>query len=396
MNMEKALAETSETFSQRFLMLIQAVSGIRGLTALEMDGLEESQLLDEILSVLIQNLDIDKCSIFLLEEERLRCAAGKNWDHYIQQAVNKQRQSHTFRIGEGIMGMVAQNRRIYHCKNGRQDGHFLPVIHSDMDKSPGSLICAPIMLGKKVLGVLNVSHPDPDFFHSWQEHIVDIHANILAQMLHNHRLMNNMRHEVKKRTKELENALQLSENLKSQFEVLSLVDDLTQLHNRRYFFEEVPRLLGHAMRHSEPFSMLLLDLDSFKQINDTHGHESGDHVLKDVGQLLNKETRTGDIVARLGGEEFAFVLPSTDTQGASKFAERIRRSVAELTWYYDKSNFNITMSIGITGLNNRKCEADIILQEMLKESDQALYQCKRQGKNQVTVFSKLEKEKPGS
>ena len=159
--------------------------------------------------------------------------------------------------------------------------------------------------------------------------------------------MNDMREQVNKRTRQLENALLESEELKSTFEELSLIDDLTRLHNRRYFFTEAPRTLSHCIRHEESFSLLLLDLDDFKLINDTHGHSAGDQVLKDVGILLKNQIRTGDVVVRMGGEEFIFILPNTHVQGAKVFADRIRTSVAELTWYGDHTSFDVTMSIGI-------------------------------------------------
>lgn len=394
MNVEEALLNSSEILSQRFLMLIQAASGIRELTALKTDDLNEPELLDRLLNVLIENLDLDRCSIFLLDEDRLNCAAGKDWDEYIHQSGRKiTRPAHTFRIGEGIMGKAAETGRVYHCKNCRSDNHYLPVISSDSENNSGSLICAPIMAGKELLGILNISHPEPNFFHAWQEHIVAIHANILAQMLHNHRLMHDVKLEVDKRTRELEEALCESEILKNEFKELSLVDELTQLNNRRYFFTEIPRIISNCMRYSEPFSLLLLDLDNFKQINDTHGHVSGDQVLKDVGNILGQQIRTGDLVARIGGEEFVFALPCTNLNGARKFADRIREKVAELTWYLDDSSFQVTISIGISEMNERDMDIDLLTHELLGESDQALYACKSLGKNQVSTYSELDKLK---
>lgn len=384
---EDSLLSSSETLSQRFLMLIQAVSGIRALTSQEMNGFAENELLDRLLTILIENLDMERCSVFLLKNDRLHCAAGKDWNEYVHKSKKViHRDTHDFPIGHGITGLVAQKGKVYHCKNCRMDENFLSVVSSDKDVNPGSLISAPISIGDTVLGVLNISHPEADFFHLWQEHIVAVHANILGQMLHNHRLINSMQQEVEKQTKELENALWVSENLKSQYETLSLVDDLSQLHNRRYFFTEAPRALAHSWRFKEPFSLLLLDLDDFKMINDNHGHEAGDHVIKDVGALLKSQTRTGDVVARMGGEEFVFVLQGTDINGAKIFAERIRKSVEKLTWYLDHVTFDVTMSIGISGLNDREEDEQDMLKTLLNEADKALYKCKSTGKNRVISF----------
>ncbi|MCZ6525270.1 MAG: sensor domain-containing diguanylate cyclase [Gammaproteobacteria bacterium] len=392
-HINEALIASSNTLSQRFLMLVQAMSGVRSLTSLETEGLQETDLLGRVLDILIQDVDLDRCSIFLLEGNRLYCAVAKSWeDHQQQTRKPPDKQSYIFEIGEGAMGIAAKNRRIYHCHNCKEDKNFLPNLHLHSEKNTGSLICTPIMLGDELLGVLNISHPDTNFFHAWQEHVLNIHANILAQMLHSHRLVNDMREQVNKRTRQLENALRESEELKSTFEELSLIDELTRLYNRRYFFMEVPRVLSHCIRHEESFSLLLLDLDNFKLINDTHGHSAGDQVLKDVGILLKNQTRTGDVVVRMGGEEFIFILSNTHMKGAKVFAERIRTLVAELTWYGDHTSFDVTMSIGITERNNRTGDEDLIIRELLREADHALYECKDLGKNQTKLFADLASE----
>lgn len=393
-HVNEALIASSGTLSQRFLMLVQAMSGVRSLTSLETAGLEETDLLNRVLDILIQDVDLDRCSIFLLEGNQLYCAVAKSWeDHQQQTRKPPSKQSYVFEIGEGSIGIAAKNKRLYHCRDCREDDSFLPILHLHSEKNTGSLICAPIMLGNELLGVLNISHPDANFFHAWQEHVLIIHANILAQMLYSHRLANDMRKQVNKRTRQLENALFESEKLKSTFEELSLIDDLTQLYNRRYFFMETPRALSHCIRYEEPFSLLLLDLDNFKLINDTHGHSAGDQVLKDIGILLKNQTRTDDVVARMGGEEFIFILPNTPPQGATIFADRIRTLVAELTWYGDHTSFAVTMSIGITERNNRTGDEDSIIHELLKEADQALYECKDLGRNQTKLFADFAPDK---
>ena len=140
-----------------------------------------------------------------------------------------------------------------------------------------------------------------------------------------------------------------------------------------------------------------MDLDNCKLINDTHGHSAGDQVLRDVGILLKNQTRTGDVVVRMGGEEFIFILSNTNVKGAKVFADRIRALVAKLTWYGDHTSFNVTMSIGITERNNRTGDEDLIIRELLREADHALYKCKDLGKNQTRLFTDLatdNKKKP--
>ena len=148
--MESALIQTSETLSHRFLMLIQALSGISGLTTLDIEELSETKLLDHVMDVLIQNLDLDKCSIFLLEGEELYCAIGRGWDEYTGDCKkDPNRQFHTFRLGEGAVGIAARNKRLYHCHNCRLDKNYIPIINSNANRNSGSLISAPIMMGRR-------------------------------------------------------------------------------------------------------------------------------------------------------------------------------------------------------------------------------------------------------
>ena len=112
------------------------------------------------------------------------------------------------------------------------------------------------MVGEELLGVLNVFHPEPHFFHPWQEHVISIHADIMAQLLYNHRLMKDMSTQVSNRTKELQLSLDETESLKSKYQALPVIDDLTEIYNRRYFFSEVPSALARALRHKQPLSLL--------------------------------------------------------------------------------------------------------------------------------------------
>ena len=112
---------------------------------------------------------------------------------------------------------------------------------------------------------------------------------------------------------------------------MSIIDPLTKLYNRRFFYTEVTSGLARAKRYSQPFSLLLMDLDHFKKVNDTHGHECGDKVLIAVAEILSRFTREGDTLARYGGEEFIMALPETDTAGAIKLAERIEQRLP-LCW----------------------------------------------------------------
>ncbi len=395
MFIEDNIANATGTLSQRFLMLIEALSGIRGLTSIISDQQDEQELLNMTLEVLIQNIDFEGCSIFLLNEnDELHCVAGNEQG---QTLTEKKRHSHNFRLGEGIIGHAAKERRLIHSKNCKEDKDYLPVLHSQMDQNIGSLICVPVMIGEEVLGVLNISHPSPFFFHPWQEHVFSIYANILAQMLYNHRLVKDMTTLVENRTKELQHSLQETETLKSKYQALSVVDDLTQINNRRYFFTEVPAALARALRQHQPLNLLFIDLDHFKTVNDSYGHEMGDKVLKDVAAVLAGQSRKGDILARIGGEEFALAIPNTDARSIKLLAERINKAVAALQWEHEGQSFSITLSTGISELHFREDNdqsylnhLNAIVQQLVREADEALYNSKNTGRNKITFHSDLQ------
>ena len=165
---------------------------------------------------------------------------------------------------------------------------------------------------------------------------------------------------------------------------LSRHDPLTGLPNRRAFNDFILENFRLARRHSRPLALLMLDIDYFKIYNDTFGHPAGDQALIITARLLNRHARETDLVARVGGEEFAVVLPETDVAGAVLLAERIREEVEQSATYLSP----VTISIGAAGLTERDKDTDMFI----KESDTALYRAKEQGRNRVAWNGELRSE----
>ena len=160
---------------------------------------------------------------------------------------------------------------------------------------------------------------------------------------------------------------------------LGRTDSLTGLKNRRAFDEALAKAFEHAKRHGEPLSLLLLDVDHFKEYNDTFGHPAGDDALRQVGRLLSETTRTGELIARYGGEEFAVVLPKTDLHNALALAERFRRAVEASSW----SRRDVTVSVGAATLTLTMPDPAALV----TAADKALYRAKAQGRNRVLAFA---------
>lgn len=166
-----------------------------------------------------------------------------------------------------------------------------------------------------------------------------------------------------------------------QLEIQSKCDPLTRLLNRRGMQEILNQQMEIRFRYNEPFSVLMLDIDHFKRINDEHGHDKGDDVLRKVAQIIRSSVRATDQVARIGGEEFLVIMPRTPLAVAAEMAERLRATIEDRSM--DMMGRFVTVSIGVTHAIPRDSEQD----RLLIRADHALYQSKEHGRNRVSVIS---------
>lgn len=160
---------------------------------------------------------------------------------------------------------------------------------------------------------------------------------------------------------------------------LTTVDGLTQINNRRYFLEQLDREVSRARRYRRELSLLLFDIDRFKSINDNYGHLAGDYVLTQLATVVKGKIRREDIFARYGGEEFAIVLPEIDAPNAVAFAEKVRRLIEKSPFKFEDIKIQVTVSIGIACLSHEEGDAS----ELIKRSDDKLYEAKESGRNCV-------------
>lgn len=179
------------------------------------------------------------------------------------------------------------------------------------------------------------------------------------------------------RTQELERALEL-------LNTMATTDWLTELPNRRKFDETLSRMFHQSERFDEDITLVLFDVDNFKQINDGHGHGAGDEVLRDLGTLLRLHVRKSDLPARLGGDEFGVVLYHTDTAQAKAFVEKFMNSVREYAFEYDGFHLDVGLSVGIAQYDTSMKAP----QALYFAADKALYQAKHEGRDRYRVYSK--------
>jgi len=189
--------------------------------------------------------------------------------------------------------------------------------------------------------------------------------------------------------KSLELMHEVEERRKAQelAEHISRIDSLTGMFNRSYFFARVQQHISESNPDREPSSILIMDLDHFKRVNDNYGHLEGDHTLISVTTRINQVLRKDDIVGRFGGEEFVVFLPRTSLEMAQTIAERIRLAIEELVVSPSCPELRVTTSIGVASLQAGGKQEKLLLEQILYQADQALYLAKSQGRNQVCIFT---------
>lgn len=249
-------------------------------------------------------------------------------------------------------------------------GAFVPESHQPLFKSESDKIASvallPLTRHGELIGSLHFGSADPERYAAgrstdFMERLSDVIAICLEGALSQERL-----------------------------KLVGLTDALTGAQNRRYFEHRCQVEISQARRYKQVLACMFLDIDKFKHINDTYGHQTGDEVLRRVAQVIKSQLREGDTLARYGGEEFVVLLPQADSDHACQIAERIRSSVAESHLEMDSGHeIRLTISIGLSMLRIERAESSRIQQaeEMVAAADKALYQAKHGGRNRVVCES---------
>ena len=177
------------------------------------------------------------------------------------------------------------------------------------------------------------------------------------------------------------------EEINEKLQRMSMTDGLTGIANRRSLEEKLKDMFEHSLRLHEPLSVVMCDIDRFKSVNDTYGHQAGDDVLKQFAQVLHHEAREIDRVGRYGGEEFMLLLPGTVLDAAVTFAERVRQSIESHTFEFEGGTLKRTMSCGVASWPHPRIQQT---DGLIKAADDALYVAKKTGRNRVIRFDSTE------
>ncbi len=393
MPVDLSFNQTSMDLRERFFSLLDSLSALRALSQIKLEGISEEALLQRALGELIRYQNMDSCSVFVPDQDKLLCVAGIsiNESHDAitgEHASDSKHDSMYFKSGEGVVGIAFATGQLQYCRNCAESREFMTHPIGGMEQ-PGSLISAPVKMGDQVLAVLNASHPLPEYFEPWQQHTLSLFCSSLGQILYNHRMLHGLEFAVEQRTRELRKALHEAEALQKRYEQLSIIDELTGLNNRRYFFNQAEGMLSRARRHKQLCSLMLLDVDLFKQINDEWGHVVGDKALCAIADVIRKEARGGDLVARVGGDEFVIMLPESGIEGADLMAQRIQERLARLDFGIQIGNLKLSASFGISGYTPDRGEQapiHMLVDQLYAQADGAMYEAKNQGRNTRCIF----------
>ena len=252
-----------------------------------------------------------------------------------------------FDNGIGFSGWVAKEKKPVLLKDLRADRKDeLPEI--------ASFLSIPLVVQTELIGVINLSHSKAGAFDEDDLRLLTLISGQAASAIHKHLMYKEM-------------------------ETLAITDGLTSLYNRRHFQERLAAEASRARRYTQEFSVVLMDIDGFKRVNDTCGHAVGDATLQEFASLLKRCARASDILARHGGDEFIMLLPSTDKNSALAAAERIRAVIENCTFPRRKK---LTVSVGVASFPRDGEDGA----ETVSRADEALYVAKRLGRNRAVAF----------
>jgi len=315
--------------------------------------LELDEVLDRILENVGEVVPHDAADISLLDEHgNLRFARTHGYDRYSAQGQNTNLKFQLHDIPN--MKRMAETGQPCIISNTLMDPDWITDLHDDFWIR--SYIGAPIISKGKLLGFLSLGAEQPDFFQTSQIDRLRAFANQAAIAIENAQMYAEMQH-------------------------LAITDSLSGLYNRRYFFPYMKNEMERARRYHNPLSLIMMDIDHFKEVNDRHGHEAGDRVVKLIAATCLGELRKADVLCRFGGEEFLILLPETPKKEARRVARRICTAVAQAKLPIDGGEIHVTVSLGVVELDDSHND----INALIKAADLALYQAKEAGRNRVVV-----------
>jgi diguanylate cyclase (GGDEF)-like protein len=320
------------------------------------NSLEKEEVLNRILNQVRVVLDCEHSSILLVNEELQRL----EFAILTKEEDSRLLKDTSLRMGEGVAGTVWQNGMPVMIVDTASDPRFSDRADRKTSMHTRSLIAVPLTVDGRIIGVMEALNKKRDTFDDFDLQMLQYVSTQSAIAIKNADLYN-----------------------------MATRDGMTKLYIHKYFKERLLEEFRRSQRKGYPLSLVMLDIDHFKSLNDTYGHQAGDRVLIEVARVIRDNTRAIDIPCRYGGEEFAIILPETIRDHAMAFSERIRGLIEVLSIEYQGTVIHVTVSGGVA-TSNVSAPADT--DEFIRFADRALYDSKEGGRNRILFFRKPENE----
>jgi diguanylate cyclase (GGDEF)-like protein len=314
------------------------------------NSLEKDDVLGRILNQIKVLLNCESSSILLVDDDLKQL----NFAFLSKDEDEESLKNTTLKMGEGIAGTVWQNGMPMLINDAQNDPRFCERADRATRHQTNSIIAVPLTVNGEIIGVIEAINKVSGGFSDFDLQMLQFCSNQSAIAINNADLYN-----------------------------MAIKDSMTRLYIKKYFRERFEEEWNRSIRMHHPLSLVIFDIDHFKSINDTYGHQAGDRVIKEIAGVINRNCRSIDIPCRYGGEEFTVILPETVREDATVFIERIRKLVESLRIEYEGSTISVTISCGFATLPDLS-PGDY--NEMVEMADAALYYSKKNGRNKVSFF----------
>lgn len=350
----EALKKLKTEFNEELMRLESFVIIISDMAKQISSVLETEQLLRLLLRKTVDLLGSEKCAIFRVDSRKGKLIYVGSVG-YVKEEIG----ALSLKADEesGQIGLAAKTGELISKKVLSLDSAKRHILNNDKINTS---YCQPIVQNSRTLAVIGVGDVSKNLTSQQTVRVLSTLANFGAVALTNTELVDKIREQ-------------------------SIRDSLTWLYNHQFFQSRMDLLLDQAIGRKENLGLVMMDLDHFKEFNDTYGHQAGDLMLKKTAEILNSEVRSSDVIARYGGEEFVIILSNQDEKSAYDITERIRKRFEESSLEFEGRHLKITISGGVSVFSPVK-EKQIKKNVLIKYADQALYRAKKEGRNRVIVY----------